>query len=196
VTDFYQGSELWSFTLVDPDNRRPVDYARRRELLDGLKARTAQAGEDLTALARELVESLEDGRIKLYVTYRGLNFRRAHGPLFLSGSYEPLQAAGARQEHVCAFLRTLGDEAVVAAVPRLVLGLTGGAERPPLGPEVWGDTRLLLPREQAGRSFRSLFTGAVLAPGEHEGRPALPLAEVFGQFPVALLERVRGEVQP
>src|SRR5262249_34171562 len=81
AADLYHGSALWAFTRVDPDNRGRVDYARRREFLGGLRARIAQAAEDLTPLAHELVESLEDGRIKLYVTYRGLNFRRAHGPL-------------------------------------------------------------------------------------------------------------------
>jgi (1->4)-alpha-D-glucan 1-alpha-D-glucosylmutase len=194
VTDIYQGTELWCYTLVDPDNRRPVDYGRRRELLGALKARIAEAGENLVSLARELVEGREGGRIKLYVTYRGLNFRRAHGPLFLSGSYGPLETVGDKKDHVCAFSRSLGDEMVVAAVPRLVLGLAGGVERVPLGHEIWGETRLLLPQEEAGRSYRNLYTGEVLTADEHEGRAALRLAEVFGVFPVALLERLPSEV--
>jgi (1->4)-alpha-D-glucan 1-alpha-D-glucosylmutase len=196
VTDLYQGCELWTFTLVDPDNRRAVDYRRRRELLAGLRARVAEAGDDLRALADELVENIEDGRIKLYVTHRGLNFRRAHGRLLLGGSYEPLTAAGGKQEHVCAFLRAVDDEAVVAAVPRLVLRLTGGAERPPLGPEVWGDTRLVLPHAEAGRAYRNLYTGEVLTACECASGPGLALAEVFGRFPVALLERLPREAKP
>jgi (1->4)-alpha-D-glucan 1-alpha-D-glucosylmutase len=190
VTDIYQGCELWSFTLVDPDNRRPVDYKRRRQLLAGLQARVAELGDDLTRLARALVEHVEDGRIKLYVTHRGLNYRRSHGPLFLGGSYEPLAAIGDKQEHVCSFLRALEGEAVVAVVPRLVLRLTGGIERAPLGAEVWGDTWLLLPAPEEGRAYRNLYTGEVLKVGERDGQAGLPLAEVLGCFPVALLERL------
>ncbi len=189
VTDFYQGSELWLYTLVDPDNRGAVDYDVRRKLLGELKDRVEQCGPELTPLARELAAKVEDGRIKLYVTYRGLNFRRANGPLFLDGAYLPLGATGARQEHVCAFSRTLGDEAVVVAVPRLVVGLTGGEEQPPLGPAIWQDTRVLLPAEEAGRQYRNLYTGEVLTVAE-KGEAALALAEVLGQFPVALLERL------
>jgi (1->4)-alpha-D-glucan 1-alpha-D-glucosylmutase len=189
VADFYQGSELWLYTLVDPDNRGAVDYDLRRKLLMELKGRVEQAGQELTPLARELVESREDGRIKLYVTYRSLNFRRAHGLLFRNGDYVPLEATGARQEHVCGFSRTLGDEAVVAVVPRLVAGLTGGQELPPLGKGIWQDTRLLLPPEEAGRQYRNLYTGELLTVAD-KGGAALSLAEVLGQFPVALLERL------
>jgi (1->4)-alpha-D-glucan 1-alpha-D-glucosylmutase len=186
VSDLYQGCELWSYVLVDPDNRQPVDYELRKRLLAELRAREEQAGGDLLPLASELVGSLADGRVKLYVTSRGLRFRRAHGLLFLDGNYEPLEAEGEQAAHVCAFRRSLGEEAVVAAVPRLVVGLTGGSERPPLGAEVWSATQLVLPPEDAGRSYRNLFTGEVWTV---EGA-SLPMAAVLGHFPVALLERL------
>jgi (1->4)-alpha-D-glucan 1-alpha-D-glucosylmutase len=192
VADFYQGSELWRYTLVDPDNRGAVDYARRRNLLAELKGLAELNGQELTAAARRLVDCVEDGRIKLYVTSRGLTFRRAHGPLFLDGAYVPLATAGAKAGHVCAFARTRGDEAVLAAVPRLVVGLTGGEARPPLGEPVWRDTRLLLAPEEEGRQYRHLYTGEVLTVAAYEGGSALLLAEVLAHFPVALLERLPG----
>jgi (1->4)-alpha-D-glucan 1-alpha-D-glucosylmutase len=190
VVDIYQGCEVWNYRLVDPDNRQPVDYAYRRELLAELKERVARCGGDLVPLAQELVRAAADGRVKLYVTWRGLTYRRAHGPLFLDGSYLPLEAAGEKQGHVCAFARWLEDERILVAVPRLVVGLTGGAEVAPMGREMWGETKLLLPMEDAGRRYRNVYTGELLAAGEHNGGAVLPLAAVFANFPVALLERV------
>jgi (1->4)-alpha-D-glucan 1-alpha-D-glucosylmutase len=189
VPDFYQGMELWAFTLVDPDNRRPVDYDLRQKLLAELKARAEKDSADLTGLARELLADMSDGRVKLYVTWRGLACRRAHRELFLGGAYQGLTAAGDGAEHVCAFTRSLAGAAVLAAVPRLVVGVTRGKELAPLG-LVWGATRLVLPADEAGSKWRNVFTGEVLTAGGLVGEPGLPLAAVFGHFPVALLERV------
>src|SRR5262249_2445931 len=110
VPDFYQGTELWDFSLVDPDNRRPVDYERRRHLLEELRARVKACENDsaspgnrphpltrspsLTQLARDLVQTKEDGRIKLFVTHRGLHCRRDHPGLFTQGEYLPATAVG------------------------------------------------------------------------------------------------------
>ena len=103
VPDFYQGTELWDFSLVDPDNRRPVDYGIRIKALAGLKAAEAEIGP--RKLFRKLLDSREDGRIKLYIIYRCLNFRRDRNDLFQRGDYRPLEAQGARARHVCAFTR-------------------------------------------------------------------------------------------
>ncbi len=198
VPDIYQGNELWNFSLVDPDNRRPVDYARRRALLDELKGRVEQAqareaserpGAGLRALAQELVERSEDGRIKLFVTYRTLNFRREQAELFREGAYRALAANGDRAEHVVAFARLAGQRAALTIVPRLVLGLAGESGGPPLGPGAWGDTWLLLPDGLSSAGFRNVFTGESLRTGEREGRAGLPLAELCRDFPVALLVR-------
>ncbi len=187
VPDLYQGCELWDFSLVDPDNRRPVDYELRREALADLQKRIAGAGDDLAPLASALVESAADGKVKAYLTYQALNFRRAHEGLFVGGDYLPVEATGPRRDHVCAFARSAGDDAMLVVVPRLVVRLADGAERPPLGPEVWGKTGLLLPPHLAGRSYRNVFTGEVLASGG-DARAAGPLlGEVLGRFPVALL---------
>jgi (1->4)-alpha-D-glucan 1-alpha-D-glucosylmutase len=187
VPDFYQGSELWDLSLVDPDNRRPVDFARRQALLRGLKDAVAESGGELTELCRELLLNLPDGRIKMYLTWQLLTFRAEHDRLFAEGDYLPLPASGPKREHVVAYRRSLNDEAVVAVTPRLVVGLTAGEELPPLGEEVWGDTRLSLPDEEASRRYRNVLTGEVLT--VEDG--GLPLAKVFAAFPVALLNRER-----
>src|SRR5262249_41890719 len=106
----------------------------------------------------------------------------ANEALFREGDYVPLEADGERRDHVCAFARTAGGRSVVVAVPRLVLRLTGGQERLPLGPEVWRDTVLRLP--EGRRDYRNVFVGEKLAGRGAEG---LPLAEVFRTFPVAIL---------
>lgn len=192
VPDVYRVNEVWDFSLVDPDNRRLVDYQCRRSLLGDLKDQIQQAGDDLTAITRDLLDSSYDGRIKLFVTYRALNYRRAHDQLFAIGSYLPLETSGEKAKHICAFARSLADEEAVVVAPRLVVELTDGIERPPIGEEVWQDTWLALPQGQVGQSFRNLFTGEVLALGERDGTPGLPMASVCGHFPVALLERVAG----
>jgi (1->4)-alpha-D-glucan 1-alpha-D-glucosylmutase len=191
--DTYQGTELWDFSLVDPDNRRPVDYEKRHRLLAELLERSrepSRRGE----LAAELVDTMADGRIKLYVTALALRCRRAHPGLFSAGSYSPLEAVGPQAEHVFSFARSHGERAALVAVPRLVAKLMPDAASLPHGPAVWGETMLPVPEELAGRSWHSLFTGETLTPREHQGRPALPAASVFGPFPVALLlDRVEGE---
>ncbi|HSD59808.1 MAG TPA: malto-oligosyltrehalose synthase [Burkholderiales bacterium] len=189
VPDIYQGTEIWDLSLVDPDNRRPVDYARRGALLEELEALVASAGEELPARARGMLEDMEDGRTKLYVIWRALQARRQHPRLYQDGGYLPLAVSGARSEHVCAFARVQGDAAAVVVVPRLLSGLLGEEPRPPLGREVWEDTRVELPWE-AGARYRNAFTGELLAAESRNGNADLSLHRVFGSFPVALLLRV------
>ncbi len=192
VPDIYQGQEVWDFSLVDPDNRRPVDYDRRRALLADLRRRLDDPGTDRAALCRELLEHSPDGRVKLFVTHRTLAYRREHPQLFDQGGYRALRSIGRRRRHVCAFVRSREEEALVVVVPRLAVRLTNGAEVWPLGRPVWRDTWLVLPRQPVGRRFRDVFTGAELAVEEGDGIAGLPLAEVCRDFPVALLERVGG----
>jgi (1->4)-alpha-D-glucan 1-alpha-D-glucosylmutase len=191
VPDIYQGQELWDLSLVDPDNRRPVDYGRRRKLLDELKQRIADAGRDLRPLAQELVAHLRDGRIKLFVLYRALNFRRKQPQLFGTASYEPLRVVGDRSRHVCAFSRSYGKRSMVVAVPRLVHELTSGQPQPPLR-SVWKQTNLALPGEFARGTFRNIFTGEMLSPVSTREVWGLSVADVLGEFPVALLEHHPG----
>ncbi|MBI2821201.1 MAG: malto-oligosyltrehalose synthase [Acidobacteria bacterium] len=194
VPDLYQGTELWDLNLVDPDNRGPVDYRLRRRLLAGLRRRCAQstrkAGQDhrLPVLARELLDSGHDGRIKLYLVFKTLDFRRRHRELFSQGSYLPLEARGEKRDHLCAFVRELPRRAVVVVTPRLMVGLTGGVAQPPVGEAVWRDTRLELPPDHAGLGYKNVFTGEIFQVERNGAAPSLPLAAIFGRFPFALLK--------
>ncbi len=182
--DIYQGNELWDFSLVDPDNRRPVDFQHRHELLAELQQALT---DDQQQLVRDLVEQVGTGRIKLYVTHQALNYRREHEALFLEGEYIPLDVSGGRADHVCAFLRQLDDTMALVVVPRLVVGLVGGQQRAPLG-DVWADTRLVLPesiRQIAG--LENVLTGQPVAVTAHDNRLTLSVAEILAAFPVGLL---------
>ncbi len=184
VPDIYQGTELWDFSLVDPDNRRPVDYGLRRRLLDEVAAVADPAG------AAALVETRADGRIKLFVTSRALAYRRNHADLFQAGTYTPLAAQGRHAECSVAFARSAGDRQVITVVPVLAAGLAKSGERGlPLG-TVWGDTWLEVPGATAGQGFRNVFTGEVVEAQERNGKAGLALEQVLAVFPVALLERI------
>ncbi|MFH1574958.1 MAG: malto-oligosyltrehalose synthase [Acidobacteriota bacterium] len=189
IPDFYQGTELWDLSLVDPDNRRPVDYRLRREVLAGLKSRMEKAPEP-SSLIRDLLETAADGRVKFYLTHRLLGFRRAHRALFRRGDYVPLSAAGEWKENVCAFARVLSGDVVLAAAPRLVARLTRGVERWPLGEEIWGDTLLTIPAEIAGAGFRNVLSGETVRPELEGDACTLRLSSVFQSFPVVLLSRL------
>ncbi len=178
VPDIYQGTEVWDLSLVDPDNRRPVDYAARAALLRDLVAHD----DPDPGFSAGLLSGWDDGRVKLWLTQRGLALRRDHPDLFARGDYLPLPAEGERAEHALAFARRHGDEAVIAIAPRLVAGLTGGDARFPLGAD-WGDAQLPLPDDLAGHRWRDALTGEEFS--AESG--ALPLARVLATLPVALL---------
>jgi (1->4)-alpha-D-glucan 1-alpha-D-glucosylmutase len=190
VPDFYQGTELWDLSLVDPDNRRPVDFAKRKALLEELRRREAT---DRSALLVELLSHWHDGRVKLYLIYRTLNFRREHEELFRQGSYLPLYASGKFRENICAFARRLNDRWVIAAAPRLVARLLS-AEGPPLRTVRWEDGILPLP-QAAPKSWRNTITGEEVSTCKAPDlQPALSLQAIFQNFPVALIENERMDV--
>jgi (1->4)-alpha-D-glucan 1-alpha-D-glucosylmutase len=180
VPDFYQGTELWELSLVDPDNRRPVDFQKRTKLLDGL---IRQEAKGQPVLIKSLLKSWEDGRVKFYLTYKALNFRRSHRELFRDGDYLPLEIRGQRQGYVCAFGRGKVGSWVLVAVPRLLTKLISAGDLP-LGEKVWGDDFLALPRG-AAREWHNVLTGETInVSGAAKG---LPLSCVLSLFPVALL---------
>lgn len=191
VPDFYQGTELWNFSLVDPDNRRPVDYKKREALLAELKRRVENSKGHLLPLVQELIQHSRDGRIKLYLIWRMLNFRRNKPDLFTRGNYFPLPAQGEKKDHVVSFGRSWKDDWVIVVAPRLGLTLTQGNEKPPLGPEVWKDTRIYLPEGEEIFSFYNLFTGEIIHVAQEEKQSYLPIAVILGNFPVGFLERTR-----
>ncbi len=184
VPDIYQGDELWNFNLVDPDNRRQVDYGKRREMLDCLRQLFAQPSGTLEGL-REIMSDMEDGRIKMYLTWRILSFRREQELLFKDGDYQKLNAEGPRAAHVCAFARTRhGDSAVVIA-PRLFYPLTE-IQDPPVGAGVWANTAVEAPSE-AVKQYRNIFTGETVGILIKEEKPWIPLEDALRDFPVAVL---------
>ena len=189
IPDFYQGTELWDFSLVDPDNRRPVDYVKRADLLADFQS-VREGGSDQRQFVQELLATVSDGRIKLYMTMVGLHYRRAHASLFLSGEYVPLKVEGGKKQHICAFARIYGDQAVVAIIPLLVRGLCQENETFPFGPHVWEDTWVIVPSWRPASRYQNLLTGEILSSTEIESKQCLRLAEILGSCPVALLERM------
>jgi (1->4)-alpha-D-glucan 1-alpha-D-glucosylmutase len=177
VCDLYQGCELWDLSLVDPDNRRPVDFDRRRALLAGLDAALEGGPAARAALAREVSApgALADGRAKLLLLREALRLRRAEPALFLAGEHWPLAAGGDHAPHVFALARVHPSGVVVAAVPRLVLRLADEG-----GGRIGWRGVLALP-SGLPRRYRDVVTG------ERREGDALPLAALFGSFPVALL---------
>lgn len=182
VPDFYQGSEMWNFSLTDPDNRHPVDFRVRQSALHELK--TASVSLEESWLAR-LLREWPDGRLKLYLTTRLLNFRRAHPALFATGEYIPVSVYGHRRASVFAFLRHWNNEWLLVAVPRL-LGSLSKMRGFPVAREIWEGTTLELPT-----GLPCSWVG-VLA-NDHrpvcvpEGASALPVSELFRLLPFAVL---------
>jgi (1->4)-alpha-D-glucan 1-alpha-D-glucosylmutase len=180
VPDFYQGTELWDFSLVDPDNRRPVDFRTRIGMLDELIKCETQERE---SLIRQVLGSWEDGRVKLYLTYKALNIRESLGDLFQNGEYIPLQAVGQKQRHVCAFARRKGEKWAITIVSRFMVRLVS-PEVIPCGRQVWRSDKLLLP-DSAPEGWSNVFTGEkLLMSGDGKG---LTLSDILNIFPVAVL---------
>jgi (1->4)-alpha-D-glucan 1-alpha-D-glucosylmutase len=184
VPDFYQGTELWDFSVVDPDNRRPVDYARRRGLLSGLEAALSEP--DRTGFIEELMAHPEHDAVKLFATTALLRFRRERRELFEQGSYTPVAVEGTRRDHVFAFARAHQGAHALIIVPRLVATIVPDGA-PPLGEPAWGDTRLK-PDVRSAAGYRDVFTGRCVSHVEADDRPALRMADVFERFPIACLE--------
>jgi (1->4)-alpha-D-glucan 1-alpha-D-glucosylmutase len=188
VPDLYQGTELWDLSLVDPDNRRPVDYDKRRAMLAELRGAT-QA--DATVV-RELVDHIGDGRCKLYLTWKVLQFRREHEELFRRGDYVPLRATGEHATNLCAFGRRHGSGLVITIAPRLYRRLLGERELPPLGEEVWKDTLIELPGDhdaKAADQLHNLLDGTTVSVCEAGERLTVRAADALAHFPVAVLFR-------
>jgi (1->4)-alpha-D-glucan 1-alpha-D-glucosylmutase len=182
IPDFYQGTELWDLSLVDPDNRRPVDYALRRRWLEEI-ACEQQKGEDGMAMA--LLDRRTDGRVKLFVMVRALHARARMRAVFEHGDYAALDGSGSRRDCVFAFARRLQGDVAIACVPRFVASLVPDAARAPLGGAVWGDTRIEVPDDMP--ALRDVFTGNEIPVRHAESRASIEAATVFQRFPVALL---------
>jgi (1->4)-alpha-D-glucan 1-alpha-D-glucosylmutase len=184
VPDFYQGTELWDLSLVDPDNRRPVDFLARQAMLDQLQPLISRldAGEIVGREVEDLLDGWVDGRIKLFVTTRGLHFRRAHRELVLQGAYTPLRVEGPTADHVIAFARHDASGTLVTIVPRFVLSLALDDRSLPRGEQSWGSTHVVLPEGGVSRCFHHVLTGELV-----HAKHVLPAATAFRTVPVAML---------
>jgi (1->4)-alpha-D-glucan 1-alpha-D-glucosylmutase len=183
VPDFYQGTELWDLSLVDPDNRRPVDYERRRALLE--ESRSVPASIER---ASALVEARQDGRVKLFTVERALAARRAAIGAFGDGEYVALRTTGSHAPNLFAFARVHDQEIAITCVPRLVVSLPGEGRTPPLGRECWADTAVVLPPAIGDTRLVHVFTGETISPRSIDGAdPCIDAADLFAHFPVALL---------
>ena len=185
IPDTYQGTELWDLSLVDPDNRRPVNFPNRQALLQELENRLR---DDKLALCVELLDHWSDGRVKLYVTTTLLRFRQAQPELFTRGDYLPLEAQGTKSGDLFAFARRLGNTWAVSIAPRLVTNQGPRPDKPPVGgkqlPKAknWKANTILLPSGAPAR-WTDCFTGT----GLNSDAKHLPVAQIFQSFPVALL---------
>jgi (1->4)-alpha-D-glucan 1-alpha-D-glucosylmutase len=183
VPDFYQGNELWDLSLVDPDNRRPVDYALRQSMLAEI---TREAASDPLALTKELFERPADGRIKMYVTCRALGWRRKHARLFHEGAYVPLEGAGQRGHHLIAFGRGSSEHYVIVAVGRFFTGF-GMLPQGAAGDSAWSDTFLSLPPNLLQEYYVDLFTGQRVHADCARDAQQLCMSEIFAHMPVSML---------
>jgi len=181
LPDFYQGTELMDLSLVDPDNRRPVDYRVRESLLREVTARSL----DRLPMVSELVTNWPDARAKLYVTARALHLRRAHVDVFGKGTYTPLHTDPTRQDQICAFMRSHECTCIVIVVPLRSRTLAGNG-RLPLGESAWSTEAIALP-PGSPQSFENVFTGERVPAADGQ----LPLSQLFKSFPVALLVGTR-----
>jgi (1->4)-alpha-D-glucan 1-alpha-D-glucosylmutase len=170
VPDYYQGTELWDYSLVDPDNRRPVDYDLRKKFLGK------------TEKPEDLLAHLADGKAKMHVIREGLRLRKEMPELFYEPSYTPLYADGGKEENICAFALSSMEKSLVVVAPRLFAGMVADENGAPLG-DLWGDAVLALPPGV----YENVLTGE-----KHqctEGR--VRLAGLLKRFPVALLATMK-----
>jgi (1->4)-alpha-D-glucan 1-alpha-D-glucosylmutase len=181
VPDFYQGSELWDLRLVDPDNRQPVDFVKRNTMLESI--RTASANDGALPVSSELVKSWRDGRIKLYLIWKALNFRRQHRALFDRGSFEPVDVVGVRKRNVAVFLRCYRREQALVIVPRWLASTNHSAGQNGF----WGGASIRL-SGSAPRHWTNVLTDEEV---DVNGKKHLdlPVAPLLKTFPVALLTR-------
>ncbi|AZF32397.1 Malto-oligosyltrehalose synthase [Pseudomonas sp. R4-35-07] len=167
VPDVYQGDEFWDFSLVDPDNRRPVDFQARQRALEA-PVDTA-----------ELLANWRDGRIKQALIAQVLTLRKANLELFSDGAYTALEVVGQQAEHVVAFCREHQGNYVLVVVPRWSRCLLENALQPLIPAQVWGDTRVKLPFAAATQNWKGLFQTSVVTPDKE-----LLISAALGDFPV------------
>ncbi|MEX0270334.1 malto-oligosyltrehalose synthase [Leptolyngbyaceae cyanobacterium UHCC 1019] len=177
VPDLYQGCELWDLSLVDPDNRRPVDYARRQTYLQEIQAGIES---DFLSLIKDLLATKEEGRIKLFLTYQVLQARQNYPMLFQQGDYQPLEVSGRFADHIVAFARTFEGQVAITIAPRFLTPVIQ-PDQLPLDHSIWQDTQINLPSAMSENWTNIITTQSLSA------KTAIKLGDALKQFPGALL---------
>ena len=185
VPDIYQGTELWNFCLVDPDNRRSVDFESRKAILMQLSDCLSEGVIPQVELVRQLMATPEDSRIKLFLTWQTLSARRRLPGLFDEGRYIPLEVTGPRSENLIAYARLYRHQLAIVAAPRLIAAQTGLVGRAPLGAEFWKETEIQLPPEIRSARLQNLLPGNLV--DTRQGVSSLPVAPLMELLPVSLL---------
>jgi (1->4)-alpha-D-glucan 1-alpha-D-glucosylmutase len=176
IPDFYQGSELWELNLVDPDNRRLVDFEGRAQLLAEIKDKENQSDPDFL---EELFWHPKDGHIKLFLTYKLLSARKMHRQIFEDGDYLPIDTTGSQKEHVIAFARRFEKRIAITIATRFFTSLINPAQLP-TGEQIWEDTKIILP-ESTSNLWLNAITGQ-----EVRNSNELSIGYILKKFPVAL----------
>ncbi|MGA9393087.1 MAG: malto-oligosyltrehalose synthase [Candidatus Sulfotelmatobacter sp.] len=184
VPDIYQGNDLLDFSLVDPDNRRPVDYALRQQAFADI--RNSGSTGDQGAI-QQMMATHEDGHLKMYVIWKTLCLRKQYPELFRRGEYLPVAVHGSKANHVLAFIRRFEDTEALVVVPRLVSGLLGEKDSPPIGSEIWKDTHLLLPACNCSKVYRNVLSGDSTQLQKAGENVRLDISTTFEPLPLALL---------
>jgi (1->4)-alpha-D-glucan 1-alpha-D-glucosylmutase len=189
--DFYQGSELWDLRLVDPDNRQPVDFTVRQNLLHSL---TQADQDDAASLLEDLLQNWHDARIKLFLIWKALNFRRHHTELFTQGDFVSLKAKGPRKENVTAFLRRYKRDSTLIVIPRWLARSTDSPDAA-RKEGFWADTQIVTPAASSPR-WRNILTDEEVTSARNKGERTLNVSQILRRFPVALLTGVPAKPGP
>jgi (1->4)-alpha-D-glucan 1-alpha-D-glucosylmutase len=190
VPDIYQGNEIWDLSLVDPDNRRAVDFPARKTLLDGLRPLLDTDPTDLACQVGQLLKQAADGRIKLYVTAKTLRVRSRRRAAYTSKTYDPVEVIGSKAGAVCAFLRGEGQERVLTAVCTHPIKVSARRDILPIGETCWTDTFLTFQDKSPAPLWRDALTGRQVCLSLSGEQAGLWAKDVFAVLPVALLEPI------
>jgi (1->4)-alpha-D-glucan 1-alpha-D-glucosylmutase len=199
MPDIYQGQELWDFSLVDPDNRRPVDYGIRKGHMVALQQKVTSCRDgNYSELVSALTNYMQDGIIKMYIIQAILHLRKRLAEMFKSGEYVPLKATGDRQKNIVAYARKDGKSHTVIIVGRFFSSLIGPNDNLPTGAAVWGNTSVELDSSLfTGEAFkyRDIFTGACYPQPNPTSNPseaqfALQVSNLFSLLPFTVLESI------
>jgi (1->4)-alpha-D-glucan 1-alpha-D-glucosylmutase len=180
--DFYQGSELWDLRMVDPDNRQPVDFDRRKTLLAAIKSSN---GSPSVEFLEQITRDWRDARVKLYLIWKALAFRRANPALFSQGDFTAVPSGGRRAENLAAFARHHNGSWIIAIVPRWLNRPTARSASAN-DPKFWANTKVSI-SAAAPTNWHNVLTGEQLTTVNRKGKQSLPVSEILRSFPVALL---------